>query len=125
MMRMYKLVSLYQETQDSMGYFLKLFRLGKENGVSPDQIMNLVQMTDIIHKFKDKLQQLRSEILDVSKSKAIARDQLRNLHKEIEITQEKLNLINKTFEVKFEELKETCSQAQKLQNYVEQYYLPP
>src|SRR5215207_9425552 len=27
--RMYKLVTVYQEIQDSMGYFLKLFRLGK------------------------------------------------------------------------------------------------
>jgi hypothetical protein len=29
-------------------------------------------------------------------------------------------LVNKTFEIKYEELKEACSQAQKLQNYVEQ-----
>jgi hypothetical protein len=42
------------------------------------------------------------------------------LHDETEAAQEKLNLINKTFEVKYEELKEVCSQAQKLQNYVEQ-----
>jgi hypothetical protein len=119
MMRMYKLVSIYQEAQDSMGYFLKLFRLGKENGVSPDQIMNLVQMADIIHKLKDKLQQMQSEISNISKSKTVAKDQLRGLHDEIEAAQEKLNLVNKTFEVKYEELKEACSQAQKLQNYVE------
>jgi archaellum component FlaC len=121
MMRMYKLVSIYQEAQDSMGYFLKLFRLGKENGVSPDQIMNLVQMADIIHKLKDKLQQMQSEISNISKSKTVAKDQLRGLHDEIEAAQEKLNLVNKTFEVKYEELKEACSQAQKLQNYVEQF----
>jgi hypothetical protein len=30
MRRMHKLVIIYQEIQDSMGYFLKLFRLGKE-----------------------------------------------------------------------------------------------
>ena len=45
------------EIQDSMGYFLKLFRLGKEKGVTPEQIMKLIQMADSIHKLQDKLQQ--------------------------------------------------------------------
>jgi transposase-like protein len=121
MRRMHKLVTIYQEIQDNMGYFLKLFRLGKEKGVTPEQIMKLVQMADSIHKLQDKLQQLQSEISNISKSKTVAKDQLRGLHDEIEAAQEKLNLVNKTFEVKYEELKEVCSQAQKLQNYVEQF----
>ena len=83
--------------------------------------MKLVQMADSIHKLQDKLQQLQSEISNISKSKTVAKDQLKGLHDEIEAAQEKLNLINKTFEVKYEELKEACSQAQKLQNYVEQF----
>ena len=54
MRRMHKLVTIYQEIQDSMSYFLKLFRLGKEKGVTPEQIMKLVQMADSIHKLQDK-----------------------------------------------------------------------
>jgi seryl-tRNA synthetase len=104
-----------------MGYYLKLFRLGKEKGVTPEQIMNLIRMADSIHKLQDKLQQLQSEISNISKSKTVAKDQLKGLHKEIEGAEEKLDLVNKTFEVKYEELKEVCSQAQKLQNYVEQF----
>lgn len=119
--RMHKLVTIYQEVQDSMGYFLKLFRLGKEKGVTPEQIIKLVQMAGSLHKLQDKIQQLQSEILDISKSKTVAKDQLKDLHKEIEVAQEKLDLVNKTFETKYEELKEACSQAQKLQNYVEQF----
>jgi hypothetical protein len=118
---MYKLVTIYQETQDSMGYFLKLFRLGREKGVTPEQIMKLVQMADSIHKLQDKLQRLQSEVLDISRSKTVAKDQLKDLHDEIGDAQEKLNLVNETFEVKYGELKETSSQAQKLQNYVEQF----
>jgi hypothetical protein len=121
MMQLYKLVSIYQETQDSMGYFLKLFRLGRENSVTPEQIMKLVQMADSIHKLQDKIQQLQNEIIDISKSKTVAKDKLKGLHDEIEAAQEKLDLVNKTFEVKYEELKEACSQTQKLQNYVEQF----
>src|SRR5215204_3018342 len=119
--RMYKLVTIYHETQNSISYFLKLFRLGKEKGVTPEQMMKLVQMADSIHKLQDKLQQLQSEISDISKSETVAKDQLKGLHDEIEAAQEKLNLVNKTFEVKYEELKEACLRAQKLQNYVEQF----
>ena len=121
MMRMHRLVTIYQETQDSMGYFLKLLRLGKEKGVTPEQIMKLIQMADSIHKLQDKIQQLQSEISNISKSKTVAKDQLKGLHDEIEAAQEKLNLVNKTFEAKYEELKEACSQAQKLLDYVEQF----
>jgi hypothetical protein len=64
MRRMHKLVTIYQETQDSMGYFLRLFRLGKGKGVTPEQIMNLIQMADSIHKLQDKLQRLQSEVTD-------------------------------------------------------------
>jgi hypothetical protein len=46
---------------------------------------------------------------------------LENLHKEIEAVQEKLTSVNKTFNMKYEELKEAYSQAQRLQNYVEQF----
>ena len=31
--RMHRLVAIYPEIQDSIGYFLKLFRLGKEKGL--------------------------------------------------------------------------------------------
>jgi hypothetical protein len=119
--RLYKLFTIYQETQDSMGYFLKLFRLGKEKGVTAEQIMKLIQMSDSIHNLQEKLEHLQSEVLDISKSNAVAKNQLKDLHKEIDTAQEKLNLVNKTFEVKYDELKKACSQAQKLMNYVEQF----
>jgi hypothetical protein len=120
MMRMYKLVTIYQETQDNMGYFLKLFRLGKEKGVTTEQIMNLIQMADSIHKLQDKLQELQSEISDISTRKSEGQEELKNLRNEISNTKEKLDTVKKTFTIKYEDLKEACSQAQKLMNYVEQ-----
>jgi hypothetical protein len=104
-----------------MGYFLKLFRLGKEKGVTPEQIMKLVQMADSLHKLQDKLQQLQSEVVNISRMKSIGQEELENLNNEIGDTQEKLDLAKKTFNIKYEKLKEMCSQAQKLQNYVEQF----
>jgi hypothetical protein len=116
-----KLVTIYQETQDNMGYFLKLFRLAKKKGITPEQVIGLIEVSDSIHKLQEKLQQLQSEVLDISKSKTVAKDRLKGLHDEIDAAQEKLNLVNKTFNIKYKELKEACSQAQKLQKYVEQF----
>jgi hypothetical protein len=119
--KMHKLVTVYQEIQDSIGYFLKLFRLGKQEGITPEQIMKLIQMADSIHKLQEKLQQLQSEVVDISIRKSVGIDQLEDLHKEIETTREKLNSVDKASNMKYEELKEVCSQLQKLQNYVEQF----
>src|SRR5918996_2775673 len=115
MRRMHKLVAIYQEIQDSMSYFLKLFRLGKEKGVTPEQIMKLIQMADSIHKLEGKLQCLQSEVVGIMMRISAGEKHLEDLYKEIETAQEKLNLVNKTFNMKYEELKEACSQAQKLQ----------
>jgi hypothetical protein len=121
MRRMHKVVIIYQEIQDSIGYFLKLFRLGKREDLTPEQIMKLVQMSESIHKLQDKLQDLESEVSDISRRKSVGQEELKNLHKEIIGTKEKLDLVKKTFNIKYEELKESCSQAQKLQHYVEQF----
>jgi transposase-like protein len=121
MRRMYKLVTIYHENQDSMGYFLKLFRLGKEKGVTPEQIMNLVQMADSIHKLQDKLQRLQSEVKDTSTKISEGQEELNDLHNKIINTKEKLDTVKKTFNIKYEELKEACFQAQKLQDYIEQF----
>ena len=119
--RMHRLVAIYPEIQDSKGYYLKLFRLGKEKGVTPEQIMNFIQMADSIHKLQGKLQRLQSEVADISTSKSEGQEELNDLHNEIINTKEKLDSVKKTFNIKYEELKEGCSQTQKLQNYVEQF----
>jgi hypothetical protein len=119
--RMYKLVTIYQEIQDSIGYFLKLFRLGKKEGLSPEQLINLIKLADNIHNLEEKLQQLQSEVEVIEMEKSKSKEKLKNLHNEIEATQEKLDLVKTTFNMKYKELKEACSQAQKLQNYVERF----
>jgi DNA-binding protein Fis len=76
---------------------------------------------DSIHKLQDKLRHLQSDILDISRRKSEGQEDLKDLHKEIISTREKLDLVKKTFNIKYEELKEGCSQLQRLQNYVEQF----
>ncbi|HKI08742.1 MAG TPA: hypothetical protein VKA09_10130 [Nitrososphaeraceae archaeon] len=62
--------------------------------------------------------ELQSEILDTSRRKSVGQKELKNLHNEISDTEEKLDLVKKTFNMKYDQLKEACLQAQ---NYVEQF----
>jgi hypothetical protein len=121
LIQMHKLVTIYQENKDSIGYFLKLVRLGKKEGLTPEQIIIFIQMADKIHDLKEKLQQLQSEVVDIEMKNSKSKEQLKTLQNEIEATQEKLTLVNKTFNMKYEELKEGCSQVQRLQEYVEEF----
>ena len=121
MKRMYKLVTIYHENPANMGYFIKLLRLGKEKCVTPEQIMNLIQTADNIHKLQDELQRLQSEVTDISTRKSEGQEELNDLHSEIINTKEKVDLVKETFDIKYEELKEVCTQIQKLGDYVEQF----
>ena len=93
----------------------------KKDLLTPEQVMGLIQMADSIHKLQERLQQLQSEVLDISIRKSVGNEELEDLHEEVEAVQAKLNLVNKTFNMKYEELKEVYSQLQMLQNYVEQF----
>jgi hypothetical protein len=63
-------------------------------------------MADSIHKLQERLQQLQSEVVDISIRKSMSEDQLEDLDNEIETAQEKLDLVNKAFKMKYEELTE-------------------
>jgi hypothetical protein len=51
--QMHQLFNVYQEIQNSVGYFLELYRLGKKRGVTPEQIMKLAHTADSIHKLQE------------------------------------------------------------------------
>jgi FtsZ-binding cell division protein ZapB len=48
-------------------------------------------MADKIHDLKEKLQQLQSEVVDIATKKSVAKEELKDLHNEIEAAQERLN----------------------------------
>ena len=61
-----------------------------------------------------------TDVIEIGMKKSVGKEWLETLQNKIEAAQEKLNLVNKAFKIKYEKLKEACSQAQRLQNYVEQ-----
>jgi uncharacterized protein YfkK (UPF0435 family) len=54
-------------------------------------------MADSIHKLTEKLQQLQSEVVDIGIRKSVGKEELKDLHYEIEAAQEKLDLLNKAY----------------------------
>jgi uncharacterized protein YfkK (UPF0435 family) len=69
-------------------------------------------MADNIFELKEKFQHLQSGVLDIEMRKSVGKEELNALHNEIETAQEKLNLVNKAFKIKYEELTEICLQIQ-------------
>jgi hypothetical protein len=68
---MHWLFNVYQEIQNSIGYFLKLVRLGKKEDLTLEQIINLIQMANNILELKEKFQHLQSEVIDIEMRKSV------------------------------------------------------
>jgi hypothetical protein len=71
---MHQLFNIYQKIQNSIGYFLKLFRLVKKESLTPEQVMGLIQMADSIHKLQEKLQHLQSEVVDITMKRSVGKE---------------------------------------------------
>ena len=53
---------IYQEVKNNLGYFLKLFRLGKKEGLTPENIINLLNMADNIQDLNEQFQSHLNEV---------------------------------------------------------------
>jgi hypothetical protein len=47
--------------------------------IEPEQIMKLIQMADDVHRLQEKLGDLQSELLDISKRRTVSKGQLKDL----------------------------------------------
>ena len=118
LMRMDKLVKIYKETKDSIGYFLKLFRLGRLEGLTPERIVLLVNMAYNIHDLEEKHRQLQAKVFSIEIKKSAGREQLETLHNDIETAEDKLTWTDTAYKKKYEELTEVCTQIRMLEKYV-------
>src|SRR5918999_2759572 len=117
-MRMDKLVKIYQEIKDNIGYFLKLFRLGRLEGLTPERIVLLVNMAYNIHDLEEKHRQLQAKVFSIEIKKSAGREQLETLHNDIETAEDKLTWTDTAYKKKYEELTEVCTQIRMLEKYV-------
>jgi hypothetical protein len=121
LMRMDKLVKIYKEIKDSIGYFLKLFRLGKREGLTPERIILLVNMAYDIHDLEEKYRQLQAKVIKIDIKKSVDMEQLETLHNDIEAALDKLTWADTAFKLKYEETSEVCTQIRMLEKYVKRF----
>jgi hypothetical protein len=89
-----RLVRVYQEIKGSVGYFLKLVRLGKEEDLTPEQIIQLINMTDNIHNLEQKYRQLQARVINTELKRSVDIEQIQTLHDDIEAATDKLTWID-------------------------------
>lgn len=118
--QMNQLFAIYQENKDSMGYLLKLIRLGKKEGITPEQIIDLLKMADNTKDLNEKFQHLQGEVIDMELKKSVIKEQLEDLENKISSAEEQLSETDKACKLKFDELSGICYQIRMAECQIEQ-----
>jgi hypothetical protein len=74
LMQMDQLFMIYQEVKNNLGYFLKLFRLGKKEGLTPENIISLLNMADNLQELNEQFQFHLSEVRNMELRKSRVRN---------------------------------------------------
>jgi hypothetical protein len=115
------LFMIYQEVKNNLGYFLKLFRLGKKEGLTPENIINLLNMADNLQDLSEQFQSHLNEVKDLELRKNLCKEQLEDLEYRTIIAKEQLSDTGIACKQKFDELSVICSQVQMLEYKIEQF----
>jgi hypothetical protein len=121
LMQMHQLFVIYQENKDSIGYFLKLVRLGKREGITPEQIIDLLKMADNTKDLNEKFLCLQGEVTDMELKKSVIKEQLEDLENKISSAEEQLSETDKACKLKFDELSGICYQIRMLEYQIERF----
>jgi hypothetical protein len=112
---------IYQEVKNNLGYFLKLFRLGRKEGFTPEKIINLLNMADNIQDLNEQFQFHLSNVKEMDLRMNRCKEQLEDLENRTMSTQEQLSDTERACKQKFDELSVICSQVQMLEYKIEQF----
>ena len=81
---------IYQEVKNNLGYFLKLFRLGRKEGLTPEKIINLLNMADNIQNLNEQFQFHLSNVKEMDIRNNRCKEQLEDLENRTIIAKEQL-----------------------------------
>jgi chromosome segregation ATPase len=112
---------IYQEVKNNLGYFLKLFRLGKKEGLTPENIISFPNMAENIQELSEQFQSHLNEVKALELRKNRCKEQLEDLEYRTMSTQEQLSDTGIACKQKFDELSVICSQVQMLEYKIEQF----
>jgi hypothetical protein len=115
------LFMIYQEVKNNLGYFLKLFRLGKKEGLTPENIINLLNMADNIQDLNEQFQFHLSNVKEMDLRKNRCKEQLEDLEYRTIIAKEQLYDTERACKQKFDELSVICTQVRMPEYQIERF----
>jgi YesN/AraC family two-component response regulator len=109
---------IYPELKNNLGYFLKLFRLSRKEGLTPENIIGFLNMAANLQKLNEKFHFHLNEVKDLELKKSQCREQLEILRNNKRSTKEQLS-DTESCKQKFGELSEICFQVRMLEYQIE------
>jgi hypothetical protein len=120
-MQMDHLFMIYQEAKNNLGYFLKLFRLGKKERLTPENIISLLNMANNLQDLNQQFQFHLTEVSDIELRKSQCREQLEKLENMTISAKDQLSDTERACKQKFDELSGICSQILMLEYQIERF----
>jgi hypothetical protein len=121
LMQMDHLFMIYQEVKNNLGYFLKLFRLGKKERLTPENIISLLNMANNLQDLNQQFQFHLTEVSDIELRKSQCREQLEKLENMTISAKDQLSDTERACKQKFDELSGICSQILMLEYQIERF----
>jgi hypothetical protein len=112
---------IYQEVKNNLGYFLKLFRLGKKEGLTPENIINLLNMADNLQDLNEQFRFHLSNVKEMDLRKNRCKEQLEDLEYRTIIAKEQLYDTRRACKQKFDELSVICTQVRMPDYQIERF----
>ena len=121
LMQMHQLFMIYQEVKNNLGYFLKLFRLGKKEGLTPENIISFLNRADNAQDLSEQFQSHLKEVKALELRKNRSEEQLEDLENRTISAQKQLSVTERACKQKFDELSGICTQAGMIEYQIEQF----
>jgi len=120
MMQLNELHSIYMEIRHNIGYFLKLYRIAKKQGVTSDKIDSFLQIVDKIPDLEKRFEWLLSELEDLEFRKFRAREELEDIRNQIAKSRKELHEIKNACKDMTQEYNRLHEEKENISNLITQ-----
>lgn len=116
---MHELNTIYNEVKDNIGYFITLFRFAKEEQLTPEEVIGLINMSNDILDLKRQYKRLNVSIVNLESILYESKEELKKLKNQSSAASELIRSKSELIERKSEILSDLISQRQKLEQYMD------
>jgi transposase len=120
--QLYNLIMVYEEIKDDIGYFLKLYKLGKAKGMYVQQIVDLLAIANNdLPAIEERFKRLRNDISMLQSQKHTCKRNLYQLNNQIATTIRLLNSFRISCETKRRETENLGNEKTRLEAIITEF----